>query len=81
MLEKDITRIDTTMSNLVELTREQNTTLNKMLSMQTTTSTNQAADSKRIDKLESDRTWGARLIVGGSISAAISAAIIAFKAG
>lgn len=74
---QDIARIDTTMSNLVELTREQNITLNKMLIMQTTTSTNQASDSKRIDKLESDRTWGARLIIG----ALISAAIIAFRTG
>ncbi|GIC79493.1 hypothetical protein [Moritella sp. F3] len=74
---EDIARIDATMSNLVDLTREQNITLNKMLVMQTTTSTNQMADSKRIDKLESDRTWGARLIIG----ALISAAIIAFKVG
>ena len=79
MLEKDVTRIDTTMNNLVELTREQNTTLNKMLVMQTTTSTNQAADSKRIDKLESHNTWTVRLIIGGLVSATFAIAIFVIK--
>lgn len=80
MLEKDVTRIDTTMNNLVELTREQNTTLNKMLVMQTTTSTNQVADSKRIDKLESHNTWAARLIIGGLVSGVFAIAIFVIKA-
>ena len=75
MSDIDIARIDATMTNLVELTREQNTTLNKMLIMQTEIGANQATDSKRIDKLEADKVWAVRLIIGGLIVASL----VAFK--
>jgi predicted nucleic acid-binding Zn-ribbon protein len=82
MSEKDIARIDTTMKHLVELTKEQNTTLHKMLETLTDTRTTLAtvcvqldSHSERIGKLESDKTWIVRLI----LAAFIAATIIAIK--
>lgn len=60
---EDIARIDATMSNLVELTREQNTTLKEMVQIQAETREAQKAISKRIDKLEEDKTWVIRTIL------------------
>lgn len=74
MPEKDIARIDVTMSHLVELTREQNTTLKKVLEMLTETRTKQESHSERIGKLESDKTWLVRLILAALITA-IAAAV------
>ncbi|MDD9154953.1 hypothetical protein PVK64_01940 [Aliivibrio sp. S4TY2] len=73
MPEKDIARIDVTMSNLVELTREQNTTLKKVLEMLTETRTKQESHSERIGKLESDKTWLVRLILAALITAIVAA--------
>lgn len=73
MPEKDIARIDVTMSNLVELTREQNTTLKKVLEMLTETRTKQESHSERIGKLESDKTWLVRLILAALITAVVAA--------
>lgn len=77
MSAEDIARIDATMKNLVELTREQNESINKMVVTLTEMRVLQVADSKRIDKLEADKVWVVRLIIGGLITAAM----IAFKAG
>ena len=57
MSEKEIARIDAAMNNLANLMREQNSTLNKVLITLTKTQTIQVSNSKRIDKLESDKTW------------------------
>ncbi|AAW86513.1 hypothetical protein VF_2018 [Aliivibrio fischeri ES114] len=73
MPEKDIARIDVTMSHLVELTREQNTTLKKVLEMLTETRTKQESHSERIGKLESDKTWLVRLILAALITAIVAA--------
>lgn len=80
MSEKDIARIDTTMKHLVELTKEQNITLHKMLETLTDTRTTVAAvctqldsHSERIGKLESDKTWIVRLILAALITATIAA--------
>lgn len=70
MSEKEIARIDAAMNNLASLMREQNKTLNKVLITLTKTQTIQVANSKRIDKLESDRTWLVRLIFGSVIAIA-----------
>ena len=82
MPKEDIARIDATMKNLVELTKEQNTTLHKMLETLTDTRTTLAtvcvqldSHSERIGKLESDKTWIVRLI----LAAFIAATIIAIK--
>ena len=80
MSEKDIARIDTTMKHLVELTKEQNITLHKMLETLTDTRTTVAAvctqldsHSERIGKLESDKSWLVRLILAAFIAATIAA--------
>ncbi|MBP3142234.1 hypothetical protein ACTFQF_14150 [Aliivibrio fischeri] len=73
MSEKEIARIDAAMNNLASLIREQNKTLNKVLITLTKTQTIQVANSKRIDKLESDRTWLVRLIFGSVIAIAFAA--------
>ncbi|WED23506.1 hypothetical protein L3Q72_19900 [Vibrio sp. JC009] len=62
MSAQDIARIDATMSNLVELTREQNTTLKEMVKIQAETREAQKSHSKRIDRLEADKTWLVRTI-------------------
>ncbi|MGF1806087.1 hemolysin XhlA family protein [Aliivibrio sifiae] len=73
MSEKEIARIDAAMNNLANLIREQNSTLNKVLITLTKTQTIQMTNSKRIDKLESDKTWLARLIFGSVIAIAFAA--------
>ena len=73
MSEKEIARIDTAMNNLANLMREQNKTLNKVLITLTKTQTIQTTNSKRIDKLESDKTWLVRLIFGSVIAIAFAA--------
>lgn len=73
MSEKEIARIDAAMNNLANLMREQNKTLNKVLITLTKTQTIQVANSKRIDKLESDKTWLVRLIFGSVIAIAFAA--------
>ena len=73
MPKEDIARIDATMKNLVELTREQNTTLHKVLETLTETRTTQEFHAERIGKLESDKTWLVRLILSSFIIAAITA--------
>ncbi len=61
------------MKNLVELTREQNTTLQKVLETLTETRTTQEFHAVRIGKLESDKTWLVRLILSAFIVAIIAA--------
>ena len=73
MSEKEIARIDAAMNNLANLMREQNSTLNKVLITLTKTQTIQVSNSKRIDKLESDKTWLVRLIFGSVIAVAFAA--------
>ena len=73
MSEKEIARIDAAMNNLANLMREQNKTLNKVLITLTKTQTIQTTNSKRIDKLESDKTWLVRLIFGSVIAVAFAA--------
>ncbi|MBB1312510.1 hypothetical protein [Aliivibrio sp. SR45-2] len=73
MSEKEIARIDAAMNNLANLMREQNSTLNKVLITLTKTQTIQVSNSKRIDKLESDKTWLVRLIFGSVIAVAVAA--------
>lgn len=73
MSEKEIARIDAAMNNLANLMREQNKTLNKVLITLTKTQTIQTTNSKRIDKLESDKTWLVRLIFGSVIAIAFAA--------
>ncbi|MBD1567949.1 hypothetical protein [Aliivibrio sp. S10_S31] len=73
MSEKEIARIDVSINDLTKLMREQNSALNKILVTLTKTQTIQLADSKRIDKLESDKTWLIRLIFGSIIAIAFAA--------
>lgn len=74
MSAEDIARIETTMENLVELTREQNESIKKLLETLIKVQTLQTVDSKRITKLEADKTWLVRSIFG-LILAAVAAAI------
>ena len=64
MPHTEIAKINVTMSNLKLWTREQNKTRQKMLVTLTETGAIQQAESKRIDQLESSRTWLVRIIVG-----------------
>lgn len=73
MSEKEIVRIDAAINNLAILMREQNKTLNKVLITLTKTQTIQVANSERIDRLESDKTWLIRLILGSVILTALTA--------
>ncbi|MEC4729011.1 hypothetical protein HWQ46_26210 [Shewanella sp. D64] len=73
MSDKEIARIDATMNNLVELTREQNIMLRQMLESLTETRTKQESHSERIGRLESDKTWLVRLILASLLTAAFAA--------
>ncbi|MGR6860815.1 hypothetical protein ACU5EH_20980 [Aliivibrio salmonicida] len=73
MPKEDIARIDTTMKHLVELTKEQNNTLHKVLETLTETRTKQESHAERIGKLESDKTWLVRLILAALITSTFAA--------
>ncbi|MGF1906266.1 hypothetical protein [Aliivibrio salmonicida] len=74
MSEKEIARIDAAMNNLANLMREQSRTLNKVLITLTKTQTIQVSNSKRIDKLESDKI-GLVLLIFGPVTAVAVAAL------
>ncbi|WP_023604625.1 hypothetical protein [Aliivibrio logei] len=76
MSKEDIARIDATMKSLVVLTREQNTTLKKVLETLTKTRATQEFHTDRLSKLESDKSWLIRLI----LSSLIIATMVAIKA-
>ena len=73
MSEKEIARIDAAMNNLANLMREQSRTLNKVPITLTKTQSIQVSNSKRIDKLESDKIGLVRLIFGPVIAVAVAA--------
>lgn len=73
MSEKEIARIDAAMNNLANLMREQSRTLNKVLITLTKTQTIQVSNSKRIDKLESEKIGLVLLIFGPVIAVAVAA--------
>ena len=73
MSEKEIARIDAAMNNLANLMREQSRTLNKVPITLTKTQSIQVSNSKRIDKLESDKIGLVRLIFGSVIAVAVAA--------
>lgn len=76
MSKEDIARIDATMKSLVVLTREQNTTLKKVLETLTKTRATQEFHTDRLSKLESDKSWLIRLI----LSSLIIATMVTIKA-
>ncbi|MDD9158549.1 hypothetical protein PVK64_20530, partial [Aliivibrio sp. S4TY2] len=74
MFKEDIIRIEMTMNSLVALTREQNATLKEMLETLTKTRTTQEFHNKRLNHLESDKTWLNRLVVAILITLVLTAA-------